>query len=472
MLETNSKLGELHVVSHTFHSTVLREYDVRGIVGETLDTQDARAVGLSFGTMVRRQGGSTVVVCCDGRHSSPRLTEALISGLMATGCIVTRIGVGPTPMLYFSVFDLEADAGVMVTGSHNPANWNGFKMMLADRPVYGADIRLLGDMAAAGDWETGTGEQRSVPMIDRYVERLLQDFRGGAFKIGWDCGNGAAGPVVERLTKLLPGEHLLLYTEVDGDFPNHHPDPTVEANLADLKQLVVQNACDFGVAFDGDADRIGAVDGQGRVVWGDQLLSILAQPVLSDLPGATVIADVKASQTLFDRITLLGGKPAMWKTGHSLIKARMKELGAPLAGEMSGHIFFGHRWYGVDDGILGAVRLIEAVTAQGGSLTSLKDAMPVVQSTPELRFQSSEERKFRVVEEVLARLKAEGAIVDETDGARVQRDGGWWLLRASNTQDVLVGRVEAVSLPKLDALKAELFDQLSLSGVAAQTVSH
>ena len=242
----------------------------------------------------------------------------------------------------------------MITGSHNPGNYNGFKMVLGHGAFFGERIQELGRMAAAGDWETGSGSVRDEEVMDRYVERLLRGFDGGAFRIGWDCGNGAAGPVVERLVERLPGEHFTFFTEVDGRFPNHHPDPTVEANLEDLKRLVREKGLDFGVAFDGDADRLGAVDGEGRVVWGDQLLSILAEPVLRELPGATIIADVKASQALFDRVAELGGTPLMWKTGHSLIKSKMKETGAPLAGEMSGHIFFKHEWYGFDDAIYAA----------------------------------------------------------------------------------------------------------------------
>ncbi|MCU0890672.1 MAG: phosphomannomutase/phosphoglucomutase [Sandarakinorhabdus sp.] len=464
-------------MAHQFHPTSLREYDIRGIVGDSLTEADAHAIGRSFGTVVRRAGGTRVALGRDGRASSPALAAAVAEGLMAAGCDVIDVGLGPTPMLYFSVFELGADAGLMVTGSHNPPNWNGAKMMLKDRPFFGADIRHLGALAAAGDWESGSGTHASHPIMDRYVEALASDFRGPRnnerpFTIAWDCGNGVAGPVVERLTRILPGTHHLLFTEVDGNFPNHHPDPTVEANLADLKRTVIEKGCDFGVAFDGDADRIGAVDGQGRVVWGDQLLSILAEPVLREVPGATVIADVKASQALFDRIAELGGQPLMWKTGHSLIKAKMKEVHAPIAGEMSGHIFFAHRWHGVDDGILGAVRLIEAVALLGGSLTALKDAMPAMVNTPEMRFQSSEERKFAVVGEVLARLKAQGATVNETDGARVMRADGWWLLRASNTQDVLVARAEATDAAALARLQAELMEQLALSGVAAVTVAH
>jgi phosphomannomutase len=346
-------------------------------------------------------------------------------------------------------------------------------MMLKDRPFFGADIRALGVMAAAGDWEKGTSSSRTIAIMDRYVERLVQDFDTTTpFTIAWDCGNGVAGPVVEKLVRLLPGTHHLLFTEVDGNFPNHHPDPTEEKNLADLKRVVAEKACDFGVAFDGDADRLGAVDGQGRVIWGDQLLGILAEPVLKAVPGGTIIADVKASQALFDRVKELGGTPLMWKTGHSLIKAKMKDVDSPLAGEMSGHIFFKHQWYGFDDGIYAAVRLIRAVAALGGSLTALKDAMPVMVNTPELRFQSSEDRKFVVVAEVLARLQAAGADVNETDGARVTTPDGWWLLRASNTQDVLVARVEARNQAALERLQGDLNAALKASGVAPVVVGH
>ncbi|HKT14509.1 MAG TPA: phosphomannomutase/phosphoglucomutase [Allosphingosinicella sp.] len=453
-------------MSHVFNPTSLREYDIRGIVGETLGERDAYAVGRGFATLVRRAGGTRVAVGFDGRESSPALEKALIRGLNESGTDVARIGLGPTPMLYFAEAELEVDGGIMITGSHNPAEYNGFKMVLQGNAFFGEAIQTLGRMAAERDWEEGSGTVGEAEVMDLYVERLLRNFDGGAFRIAWDAGNGAAGPVVEKLVPRLPGEHHLLYTDVDSRFPNHHPDPTDEKNLADLKALVLEKKLDFGIAFDGDGDRIGAVDGQGRVVWGDQLLSILAEPVLRAEPGATIIADVKASQALYDRIAELGGTPLMWKTGHSLIKSKMKETGAPLAGEMSGHIFFAHDYYGFDDALYSAVRLIRAVTMLGGSLTALRDAMPPMINTPELRFQVDESRKFPVVDEVLARLKASGAKVDRTDGARVNTDDGWWLLRASNTQDVLVARAEARSEDALQRLVAQIDEQLARSGVA------
>ena len=452
-------------MSHRFDPTILREYDIRGIVGETLGEADAEAVGRSFGTMLRREGGRKIALGRDGRESSPSLEAALLRGLTAVGVDVVRIGIGPTPMLYYAEAELPVDGGIMITGSHNPGNYNGFKMVMNHRAFFGQAIQQLGRVALDGDWDEGEGVVTEEEVMERYVDRLLQDYDGGAFRIGWDAGNGSGGPVVERLVRRLPGEHHTLYTEIDGRFPNHHPDPTVEKNLEDLKRLVRDKGLDFGIALDGDADRIGAVDGEGRVVWGDQLLSILAEPVLEACPGATIIADVKASQALFDRVAELGGKPVMWKTGHSLIKSKMKETGAPLAGEMSGHIFFAHQYYGFDDGIYSAVRLIRAVARLGGSLTALRSAMPKMVNTPEIRFQVDESRKFAVVDEVLDRLEKSGAKVDRTDGARVSTDDGWWLLRASNTQDVLVARAEAKDEAGVERLMAQIDEQLALSGI-------
>lgn len=451
--------------AHVFHPTMLREYDIRGVVGDTLTAEDARAIGRSFATLIRRAGGRRIAIGYDGRLSSPMLEEALVEGINAAGIDALRVGLGPTPMLYYAASTEEVDGGIQITGSHNPPDYNGFKMVFQGRPFFGADIRRIGEMAAAGDWDSGEGTAQSIDIVDAYVDRLVEGFAGGAFRIGWDAGNGAAGTVIEKLTARLPGEHHLLFTTIDGHFPNHHPDPTVEANLADLRKLVAERSLDFGVAFDGDGDRIGAIDGQGRVIWGDQLLQIYAAAVLREHPGATIIADVKASQALFDRVAELGGTPLMWKTGHSLIKAKMKETGSPLAGEMSGHIFFADRYYGYDDAPYAAVRLIEAATKLGRSVTELRDAMPAMVNTPELRFQVDEARKFAIVDEVLDRLTAAGAQVDRTDGARVLTDDGWWLLRASNTQDVLVARAEARDEAALARLLAAIDDQLAQSGV-------
>jgi phosphomannomutase len=375
-------------------------------------------------------------------------------------------------MLYFATHYLDVDGGIQVTGSHNPADYNGFKLLLNSRSVFGSEIQGLGRRALAGDWSEGNGTTEEVDIRDAYVDRLIDGFSGKGYRVGWDAGNGAAGPILDMLVERLPGQHHAIFTQVDGRFPNHHPDPTVEKNLEHLKALVAEKGLDFGIAFDGDGDRIGAVDGKGRVIWGDQLLMILAGPVLEAEPGATIIADVKASQKLFDRISELGGRPLMWKTGHSLIKSKMKETGAPLAGEMSGHIFFKHRWYGFDDALYAAVRLIEAVSASGRSLTEIMDDMPGSVATPELRFQVDEVRKFDIVEEVRGRLSANGAKVDATDGVRVSTSDGWWLLRASNTQDVLVARAEAGDQDALDRLVAEIDEQLTKSGVERVEAAH
>ena len=453
-------------MSHIFNASILREYDVRGIVGHSLGEEDAWALGRSYAALALAEGARRIAVGRDGRTHSPMMEAALVKGLTEGGLDVVRIGVGPSPMLYFAAATLGVDGGIQITGSHNPPEYNGFKMLLNGRSVFGTEIQALGRRAAEGDWSEGLGSITDTDVSDAYVDRLVDDFAGQGYRVGWDAGNGAAGVVIDRLIARLPGEHHAIHTEVDGTFPAHHPDPTVEANLADLKDLVAREKLDFGIAFDGDADRIGAVDSKGRVIWGDQLLIILAEPVLKEQPGATIIADVKASQTLFDRIADMGGTPLMWKTGHSLIKSKMKETGAPLAGEMSGHIFFKHRWYGFDDALYAAVRLIEAVSQSGRSLTELTDAMPVSVATPELRFQVDESRKFAVVQEVLGRLQSQGATIDPTDGARVKTDDGWWLLRASNTQDVLVARAEAKDQAGLDRLIEQVEAELARSGVS------
>ena len=464
-------------MAHQFHSTSLREYDIRGILGKTLGAEDADAIGRGFGTLIRRAGGNCVAVGYDGRESSPMLEEALVKGLTATGCNVVRVGLGPTPMLYYAEASMDdVDGGIMITGSHNPPDYNGFKMVFQGGPFFGADIQKLGAMAAAGDWDDkgDTGTSREQPMLDAYIDRITKGADQFAeFRVGWDAGNGAAGPALEQLITKLPGEHHCIYTKVDGTFPNHHPDPTEPENLVDLQKLVADNDLDFGIAFDGDGDRIGAIDGEGRIIWGDQLMQIFAADVLAEEPGSTIIADVKASQALYDKIAELGGKPLMWKTGHSLIKSKMKETGSPLAGEMSGHIFFKHDYYGFDDALYAAVRLIKAATTLGKSVTQMRSDMPDMINTPEMRFQVDESRKFAAVDEIVARMKAAGAQMSDIDGARVNTDDGWWLLRASNTQDVLVARAEASSEAGLQRLMDQIDEQLALSGIErGETVGH
>ncbi|MCB2045790.1 MAG: phosphomannomutase/phosphoglucomutase [Novosphingobium sp.] len=467
-------------MTHQFHPTVLREYDIRGIIGETLGPDDARAIGRGFATLLRAAGGHRVAVGYDGRISSPMLEHALIEGLNASGCDAVRIGMAATPMLYYAESSAEdVDGGIQITGSHNPANYNGFKMVFQGRPFFGADILTLGRIAAAGEWADGTGTVETRAVMDAYIVRLLSGLDGigqerlAGLRIGWDAGNGAAGPALEALAARLPGEHHLLFTAVDGTFPNHHPDPTVEANLEDLRRLVAEKKLDFGIAFDGDGDRIGAIDGEGRVIWGDQLLMIYAQDLLARLPGATVIADVKASKALFDTVAAHGGVPLMWKTGHSLIKSKMKETGAPLAGEMSGHVFFADSYYGYDDALYAGVRLIAAAARLGQSVTALRSAMPQMVNTPEMRFQVDESRKFAVIDEVKVRLADSPDEVNATDGVRVTTADGWWLLRASNTQDVLVARAESEHPAGLERLLAQIDEQLALSGLErGESVGH
>lgn len=455
------------MTGYSFDPTILREYDIRGIVGETLSADDARTIGRAFGTIVARKGGSRVCVGYDGRLSSPDLEAALVEGLSASGMTAVRVGRGPTPMLYFATYELDADGGIMITGSHNPSNYNGFKIMLGKKSFFGEEIQAMSRLAAVGDFESGEGRAEDHPVFDAYLQRLLRDLDMGdkALSIAWDAGNGAAGEVMAALCKKIPGRHRLLNEVIDGTFPAHHPDPTVPENLVQLQEAVAEGNCDLGIAFDGDGDRIGLVDGQGRVLWGDQIMLLLARDVLRERPGSTIIADVKASQVLFDEVARAGGKPVMWKTGHSLIKTKMIETDAPFAGEMSAHLFFADRFYGFDDALYAAVRLLNIVSRSPESLADYRDSLPQVVNTPEIRFPCSEERKAPVIEEVKSRLAANGADVNDIDGVRVKTEDGWWLLRASNTQDVLVARCEAADDAGLVRLKEAVAEQIAASGL-------
>jgi len=456
---------------HNFHPTIIREYDIRGIIDETLNTADAFAIGRAFGTIVRRAGGRKVAVGYDGRTSSPGLAAAISEGLRASGISVYAVGCGPTPMLYFAAYTLPVDGGIMITGSHNPGNHNGFKLVHNRQAFFGEQIKEIDNLAREGDYESGEGDLNDHPIFDDYIKRLLEEVRFDSddLKVVWDAGNGAAGEAMTSLTDALPGQHTLLFADIDGSFPNHHPDPTVPENLVDLQKSVAEQGADLGIAFDGDGDRIGLIDSEGEILWGDQIMLFLAKSVLKEIPGATIIADVKASQVLFSEVEKAGGNPVMWKTGHSHIKSKMIELEAPFAGEMSAHLFFADRYYGYDDALYAAVRVLNIIAEEGISLAEFRKSLPKAVNTPEMRFECDETRKFAVVDEVAERLAAEKADVVSVDGVRVNTDDGWWLLRASNTQAVLVARCEASTDEGLQRLKDQLASQLAKSQVEMPT---
>ncbi len=438
------------ISSHQFQPVALRAYDIRGRVDIDIGEADAYALGLAFGTFLKMRGGHTVCTGYDGRASSPIYETALVKGLRETGMYVSRVGLGPSPLLYYAVKSSGADAGVMVTGSHNPKDYNGFKMMLQDAPVYGALIQDISDIAARGDFKIAeqAGKVTDIDLEAAYVERLLKDCAGAKpFKIAWDAGNGAAGPLMRQFTDQLSGEHILLYEDVDGSFPNHHPDPTVDDNLADLIDVVLSQGCDFGIALDGDGDRIGVVDCHGRVLRCDTLLMLYADEILKNYPDTPIIADVKCSQSLFDYINTLGGRAIAWKSGHSMIKAKMAETGAKLAGELSGHIFFADKHYGYDDGLYCAARLIHLLSNTEMSLDALVDQHKITHSTPEIRLFLPEEDKFDVMDPIAKAVCTMDNVreIIEVDGLRVLTDQGWWLIRPSNTQNALTFRAESLS---------------------------
>ncbi len=457
--------------THTLHPSILREYDIRGTVGDTLNDNDCYFIGRAFGTMVKRRGGAKVVVGFDGRESSPVFAANVIRGLNDCGLDVESIGLGPTPMTYYAMKTRGMDAAVMVTGSHSPLSYNGIKMAYQSGPFYGAMVQEIGKLAASGDFESGKGEVITVDVQDAYVDRMLQDYQGTRdLSVAWDCGNGATGEIIRRLVKKLPGKHVLIFDDIDGTFPNHHPDPTVAKNLVDLQKAVRDNGCDIGIGFDGDGDRIGAVDADGKILWADLIMAVYAAEVLKEHPGAHIIADVKCSRVLFDEIERLGGKPVMWNTGHSLIKARALELKSPLAGELAGHICFADKYYGFDDAPYCAVRLLDILSRSGKKLGDLAAHLPQMENTPEVRFHVPADRKFSIAPEILARLRAEnadGVSINDIDGVRVTTKDGWWLMRASNTEDVLTIRAEGFDTDGLERLKAQLISQLAQSGIGS-----
>lgn len=438
---------------------IFRAYDIRGIVGETLTAEITYLIGVSYASLLDDKT-KPVVVCRDGRLSSPQLSDELCRGLIDGGAEVINIGVGPTPMLYFAVHTMPSAGGIMVTGSHNPPTHNGFKIMRGKRALFGDDIQGIYKKCCELQAEN-IEKVDHVPThgyAENYIETLLASAAEPTreLKIAWDPGNGAAGEVVAELTAKLPGTHHVINSEVDGTFPAHHPDPSVEANMQQLRDLVLKEKCDLGFAFDGDGDRVGIIDNEGNILLGDQILLLLSRQMLKRKPGATIIADVKTSQAFFDDVHENGGKPLMWKTGHSLIKAKMKEVDAALGGEMSGHIFFAEGYYGFDDGIYAALRFIDMLYESHAPMSDMTKSLPALLSTPEMHHNCADEKKFGVVDAVKEKLKADGFEFNDVDGIRYENSEGWWLLRASNTQAALVSRVEAKSESGLKNLQQML----------------
>ncbi len=437
-------------------STIFREYDIRGVAESEFPDDGLEVLGQAFGTYLRRHGGARVALGRDTRLSSPRLRDAIIRGLKASGCQVFDIGIVPTPVLYYSVFHLKADGAVMITGSHNPPEFNGFKVVSGGSTIHGEAIQEVRRLMETGDLERGTGSETTVDVVTPYVDEISAQFHfPRRIKVVADAGNGTAGPVMHRIFERLNVEATEMFFEMDGNFPNHHPDPTVPANLNALIAKVQETGADLGLAFDGDTDRIGAVDENGTVLYGDQLMIIYAREILTRKPGATFIGEVKCSQLMYDQIAASGGNPIMWKTGHSLIKAKLKETGAELAGEMSGHMFFADRYYGFDDAVYAACRLMEIVANSGQPLSRQLADLPKTVTTPEIRFDCPDEIKFQVVAQAAEELRAKHKTVD-VDGVRVLFSEGWGLLRASNTQPILVMRFEATSPELLRAYHDEV----------------
>lgn len=430
--------------------TIFREYDIRGTVDVDLDEPAVNLVGKALGTRVREAGGRRVAVGRDCRLSGPRFARAMVEGLTSTGVDVYDLGTVPTPLTYFAAHTLDVQGICMITGSHNPPEYNGLKVGLGSATFHGQEIQALRTLAESGRFATGAGTVTPHEIVKPYQEYVKQNLRCGPRKLRVviDAGNGTGGVVAVPIFKALGFEVIPLFLEMDGNFPNHHPDPTVEKNLEALRRKVLELGADLGVAYDGDADRVGAVDEKGRVLWGDQLMILFSRALLKEEPGAAVVGEVKCSMTLYDDIARHGGRPIMWKAGHSLIKAKMKEEKALLAGEMSGHIFFAHRWFGFDDGVYSSARLLELLSHTDRPLSTLLSDVPRTCSTPELRVDCPEDKKFAVVRAAQEWFKTRYDAVT-VDGVRVVFPDGWGLVRASNTQPLLVLRFEATTPERL-----------------------
>jgi len=432
---------------------IFREYDIRGVVGKDFDESFARVLGRAFARVLMDDRGKKATLGQDCRLSSPSLGKAMIQGMVESGLEVADLGVGTTPMLYFSLHHLNPDGGLMISGSHNPPDQNGFKVCVGKETLFGPAIQRLREIIEKKDFPSGRGSVTSRPIRDDYIRWISEHIQlGRPLKVVVDAGNGTAGPVAPRILRNLGCEVIELYTEMDGHFPNHHPDPTVEKNLADLRQRVKAEKADCGISYDGDADRIGVINDQGGILWGDTLMIVLSRALLKEAPGATIIGEVKCSHLLYDDIAQRGGKPIMWKAGHSLIKAKMRETKAELGGEMSGHIFYQNRYFGFDDAIYTSCRLLELLSRSPQKLSEMTADLPQTFTTPEIRINSSDERKFQIVEEAVKFFSAKHQTIT-VDGVRVVFPDGWGLVRASNTQPMLVMRFEAESEKRLAEIR-------------------
>ncbi|MGC6454223.1 MAG: phosphomannomutase/phosphoglucomutase [Candidatus Puniceispirillaceae bacterium] len=453
---------------HVFDATILRAYDIRGIFEDTLTTADAHAIGLSFITLQRERGfGIEVAVGRDGRLSSPALAEALIAGLVSGGAKVFDIGCGPTPMLYFAAHEFACGGAIQVTGSHNPPTHNGFKMVMGGLSFFGDDIRTLGEISRAGPSAQAGGSMTKRDIQPAYVDRLAAGAEAAGLTVIWDCGNGASGPVTELLVDRLDGSHKVLFPEIDGTFPNHHPNPVDPETLDILRREVAASKADLGIGFDGDGDRIGIVDAKGRQVPGDLLTAFLARDVATRHDGAPILLDVKSSDSALRLIEDTGASAQIWKTGHSHMKKRMKELGAPLAGEMSGHIFIGDGYLGFDDAIYAAARIITQMVTGGQSITDFMDSLPPQHATPELRIECPDTEKFAIMDRIREHVctARDPDEVNAIDGVRVRAEQGWWLIRASNTEAALVARAEARDEAALGDLLGDIETTLAAAGL-------
>jgi phosphomannomutase/phosphoglucomutase len=434
---------------------IFREYDIRGVADKDFPDEITYTLGKTYGTNFRRNNIQKIALGRDCRLSSPRLRNALSAGLRDTGCDVVDLGIIPTPVLYFALFNLEVGGGVMITGSHNPPDNNGFKICVGKGTIYGEEIQNLRTLFEKGDFETGKGTLESQDIRAQYLKTVSAFLAMGnqKRKVIIDAGNGTGGVLAAPLYRSLGIEVGELFSEMDGAFPNHHPDPTIPANLISLIAEVKNQKADLGIAFDGDADRIGVVDELGNIIWGDQLMILFSRAILLERPGATFVSEVKCSQTLFDDIEKHGGRAIMWKVGHSLMKAKLKEEKAELAGEMSGHIFFAHRYYGYDDALYAGARLLEILSKTDKKVSELLIDVPKTVVTPEIRTDCSDEIKFQVVQKVVKKFKRDYSVID-VDGARILFDAGWGLVRASNTQPVIVLRFEARDEKDLEHIKS------------------